>query len=81
MSDEATPQERRALFQVVRGAPSDAELAALAAVLAAAAAGGSGANGGNAPARGTHRWSDPAARLRTPLAPGPDAWQRTYWPR
>ena len=34
---EATPEERRALFRVVRGTPSDAELAALTVVLAAAA--------------------------------------------
>ncbi|CAA9402543.1 MAG: hypothetical protein AVDCRST_MAG66-1547, partial [uncultured Pseudonocardia sp.] len=33
VGDGATPEERRALFQVVRGEPSDAELAALAAVL------------------------------------------------
>jgi hypothetical protein len=78
MSDEETPEERRALFRVVRGEPSDAELAALTAVLAAATASG---GGGEAPARPADRWSDPAARLRTPLVPGPGAWQRTYWPR
>ncbi len=78
MTDDATPEEWRALLRVVHGEPTDAELAALAAVLAAAAAGG---GGGDVPARGPDRWSDPAARLRTPLAPGPGAWQRTYWPR
>jgi len=32
-----TPEERRALFRVVRGKPTDAELAALTVVLAAVA--------------------------------------------
>ena len=35
---EPTPEERRALFRVVRGTPTDAELAALTVVLLAAAA-------------------------------------------
>lgn len=65
-----TPEERRALFHVVRGEPSDAELAALTVVLAAAASGG-----GDAPPRPRDRWSDPAAALRVPLTPGPGAWR------
>ncbi|WP_275938967.1 acyl-CoA carboxylase epsilon subunit, partial [Pseudonocardia sp. SID8383] len=39
-STEQTPEERRALFRVVRGTPDDRELAALAAVVAAAASAG-----------------------------------------
>jgi hypothetical protein len=31
---DATPEERRALFRIVRGAPSDEEVAALTVVLA-----------------------------------------------
>jgi hypothetical protein len=27
------------------------------------------------------RWSDPAARLRVPLHPGPGAWRASAWPR
>jgi hypothetical protein len=75
---EATPEERRALFHVVRGDPDDAEVAALTAVLAAAAAAT-----GSAPApRGpVSTWADPAARLRTPLAAGPGAWRASTWPR
>ncbi len=79
MTDGATPEERRALFRVVRGEPTDAELAALTAVLAAAAAASKAADR-PAPAA-PDRWSDPAARLRGPLVPGPGAWQRTHWPR
>lgn len=73
---EPTPEERRALFRVVRGEPSDAELAALTVVLAAAAAGG-----GDAPAKPRDRWSDPAAAMRVPLTVGPGAWRTSHWPR
>lgn len=73
---DATPEERRALFRVVRGAPADDELAALTVVLAAAAAAG-----GDAPEpRRRDHWSDPAARMRTTLTPGPGAWQRRFGP-
>ncbi|GAA5112348.1 acyl-CoA carboxylase subunit epsilon [Pseudonocardia adelaidensis] len=72
----STPEERRAAFRVVRGDPSDAELAALTVVLAAVAA------PRPAPApRVPDRWSDPAARFRTPLHPGPGAWRASAWPR
>ncbi len=75
-SEEPTPEERRALFRVVRGEPDDTEVAALTVVLAAVAA--SAAPGEERP---MNRWVDPVARLRTPLAVGPGAWQTTYWPR
>lgn len=72
----SSPEERRAAFRVVRGAPSDAELAALTVVLAAVAA------PPPAPApRAPDRWSDPATRFRTPLHPGPGAWRASTWPR
>jgi hypothetical protein len=72
-----TPEERRAAFRVVRGDPSDAELAALTVVLAAVS---------SAPPSPTSpgvrdRWSDPAARFRTSLHPGPGAWRTSIWPR
>jgi hypothetical protein len=75
-AERPTPEERRALFRVVRGTPDDAELAALVVVLAAAAA---------PPvdprplARST--WNDPVAGLRRPLPVGPDAWRTSAWPR
>jgi hypothetical protein len=74
---DGSPEQRRALFHVVRGEPSGEEIAALTVVLAAAAAGG----GDERPARTPDRWSDPAAQLRGTLTPGPGAWQRTFWPR
>jgi hypothetical protein len=75
--EQGTPEERRAAFRVVRGEPSDEELAALTVVLAAAAT--------SAPAPAAppvrDRWSDPAVRFRTPLHPGPGAWRASAWPR
>jgi Acyl-CoA carboxylase epsilon subunit len=74
---EATPEERRALFHVVRGDPDDAEIAALTAVLAAAASAVPAP-----PARGpVSTWADPASRLRTRLNVGPGSWRTSSWPR
>jgi hypothetical protein len=73
----ATPEERRAAFRVIRGEPTDAELAALTVVLAALSAAGPVPEA--PPVR--DRWSDPAARLRTPLHPGPGVWRTSTWPR
>jgi hypothetical protein len=72
-----TPEERRAAFRVVRGEPSDEELAALTVVLTAVAAPPPAPAG--TPTR--NRWSDPAVRFRTPLHPGPGAWRASTWPR
>ena len=75
--EEPTPEERRALFRVVRGEPTDEEVAALTVVLAAAAA----SAGEQAVPNVRERWSDPTARFRVPLHPGPGAWTRSTWPR
>jgi hypothetical protein len=75
--DGPTPEERRAAFRIVRGEPTDEEVAALTVVLAAAAASAVT----TAPAAVRDRWSDPAARLRAPLHPGPGAWKTSTWPR
>jgi hypothetical protein len=70
------PEERRALFRVVRGGPTDTELAALMVVLAAAAA---RQEVSEEPVRSA--WNDPEARLRRPLTAGPGAWRTSTWPR
>ncbi|MFC4459785.1 acyl-CoA carboxylase subunit epsilon, partial [Pseudonocardia nematodicida] len=76
-TEEQTPEERRALFRVVRGNPDDAELAALTAVVAAAASAG----GADAPPPAPPSpWSHPAAQLRAPLVPGPGAWRASGLP-
>jgi hypothetical protein len=77
VSDDATPEERRALFRVVRGEPTDAELAALTVVLAAVA---TAPRPETRPAVRT-AWNDPATRLRRPLTVGPGAWRTSTWPR
>ena len=75
-TDAATPEERRALFRVVRGTPTDAELAALTVVLAAAAV------PTPEPATPTRSaWADPAARMRRALQTGPEAWRTSTWHR
>ena len=78
--EEQTPEQRRALFRVVRGGPDDAEVAALTAVLAAAAS--AAASAGNSPDdRGRSVWIDRAAMTRGPLQVGPGAWRNSTWPR
>ncbi|MFT3969351.1 MAG: acyl-CoA carboxylase subunit epsilon [Micropruina sp.] len=57
---------------VVRGRPTDAELAALTAVLLGRRA---AAEGDAAPARPERRWGSPRDRLRLAPPPGPGAWQ------
>ncbi|MEN3360102.1 MAG: hypothetical protein V7637_4084 [Mycobacteriales bacterium] len=61
-------------LRIVRGEPTEVELAALVAVVAARAAA--------APAGGPRRssWADPARRLRITGRPGPDAWRRSALP-
>jgi len=72
----STPEERRAAFRVVKGDPTDEEIAALTVVLAAVATPAPAA----AP-RTPDRWSDPSSRFRTPLRPGPGAWRASTLPR
>ena len=74
---EPTPEERRALFRVVRGEPDDAEAAALTVVLAALTAAEPTATTG----RVVSRWNDRATHLRGTLAVGPGAWRASLWPR
>src|SRR5207248_305938 len=73
-TEQGTPEQRRALFRVIRGGPDDAEVAALTAVLAAAAS--SPAESGNGEDdRGRSVWIDRAAMMRGPLQVGPGAWR------
>ncbi|MDP9118187.1 MAG: acyl-CoA carboxylase subunit epsilon [Actinomycetota bacterium] len=58
-------------LRIVRGDPSDTEVAVLAAVVTAVAAGSDDAPAPFVP-RG--RWNDPASAHRRPLLPGPGAW-------
>jgi hypothetical protein len=77
---EQTPEQRRALFRVIRGGPDDAEVAALTAVLAAAASAAAASTGGQDD-RGRSVWTDRAAMMRGPLQVGPGAWRNSTWPR
>jgi hypothetical protein len=62
----------RPLLRVVTGSPTPEELAILTAVVTAAAA-----RSEPEPPQRVRRggWGDPAARLRQPLLPGPNAWR------
>ncbi len=68
------PEPARPVLRIVRGTPTDAELAALVAVLAARTA----APPTDPPARSA--WADPAGRLRVTGRPGRDAWRRSALP-
>jgi hypothetical protein len=59
------------MLRIVRGTPSYEELAALTTVLAAA----SPRSATDIPSPRGSAWAAPAARLRTPLHPGPGAWR------
>ena len=56
------------MLRIVRGTPSYEELAALTTVLAAA----SPRSATDIPSPRGSAWAAPAARLRTPLRPGPE---------
>jgi len=60
-------------LRIVRGEPTDAEVAAVAVLLAAAATTTATATAPAGPPR-RGRWGDPADLLRQPLHPGPGAW-------
>jgi hypothetical protein len=64
-------------LRVVRGNPSDEELAALVAVVTSLAA--SAADEPEEPVRSA--WSDRRALLRAPLTHGPGAWRASALPR
>ncbi|GHF22707.1 acetyl-CoA carboxylase biotin carboxyl carrier protein subunit [Amycolatopsis deserti] len=80
MSESEETPPARPLLRIVRGDPSETELAALTAVVAAAASAG----GGEEPEKPerTSFWADRAALVRRPLPqPGSGAWRASAWPR
>jgi len=81
-ADDGTGAQQRPVLRVVRGNPSDVELAAITATLTALR--------GTAPAAEPERpvsfWANRADRLRrgpaqSPVRPGPGAWRYSLRPR
>jgi Xaa-Pro aminopeptidase len=74
MSGELEDRPTRPMLRIVRGEPSDEEVAALVAVLSARSA----ATAAPEP-QARSAWSDRAALLRKPMLPGPGAWRAAVW--
>jgi len=72
----SSPRDRPDL-RVVRGVPTDEELAALVTVVAARAA---AARAAVDRPREVSPWSAPGVRLRRPLHPAPGGWRRSALP-
>ena len=64
------------LFQVVKGSPTEEELAALVAVLTLRSGGAAAA-----PARPESGWSAYWRSVRAPVQPGPEAWRMSGRPQ
>jgi hypothetical protein len=62
-------------LRIVRGDPTDEELAALTALMAAAAAGSESTSSRPSAESIKGRWNDPALRVRRPWAVGPGGWR------
>jgi hypothetical protein len=76
---ESSSDTRHFLY-VVRGEPTDTELAAVVTVLAARA--GAAAASVQAPPREIRSaWSDRSRLIRESISPGPGAWRRSALPR
>ncbi len=72
----STPNTDPPFVCVVKGSPTDVELAALVAVLAAATSAAGPASTPPPPSG----WSAYRRSVRTPLVPGPDAWRSSGRP-
>ena len=70
----ASEAEQEPLFRVVRGTPTDVELAALSVVLSALAR---PTEESAPPAQGPSAWAASGRGGRALLARGPDAWRRS----
>ena len=66
----------RPLLSVVKGTPTEEELAALLAVVAAKQAVTT-----SAPSEVASVWAAKSRLVRPPLRPGPNAWRASAWPR
>jgi len=72
----------RPVLSVLRGEPTEAELAAVIAVLAVASRAAAARASPPTPAGASRSaWSAPSRRLRESLSPGPGAWRRSAFPR
>lgn len=71
MTDHPEQVPGAPLLRVVRGAPTDTEVAALVLMLAATSPGSA------EPPTRRERWGRPDELLRAPLHPGPGAWSAT----
>jgi hypothetical protein len=63
-------------LRIVKGNPTDEEVAALVAVVSAMGDGGE-----EEPARPRSAWADRRVMVREPLAHGPGAWRTSGFPR
>lgn len=72
----AESEPSRPVLRIVRGEPSDEELAALVAVLSIRAGAAAAAP---ATTEAPSVWRDRSALLRKPVHPGPGAWRAATW--
>jgi len=78
---QAEPLDRPDLC-VLRGQPTETELAAVVAVLAVRAAAATALASAPGPAGASHSaWSDRSRLLREPIAPGRGGWRASALPR
>ncbi|MGH3471122.1 MAG: acyl-CoA carboxylase subunit epsilon [Nocardioidaceae bacterium] len=77
MSRGESSAQRETLVRVVKGAPTEEEVAALVVALESSAAGPR--RGGRVATRSL--WFSPGRRVRPTLRPGPGAWRASGLPR
>lgn len=75
---EQATEPARPMLRVVKGDPTDEELAALVAVVAARSAAAAQA-AARTRTRPRSEWGHPARSHRTPHRVGPDQWRRSSW--
>ncbi len=75
MSPSSDIEPSQPLLRIVRGTPTDAELAVVTALMLSLG----GTHVESEPARS--RWNAPARSLRQPMMPGPCGWRASAQPR